>query len=544
MAYCVQTEAARVLAERLLNGTAIDVPDSFKEAAKRVRFIGDSAPFIPTPLRITESSSALNAYVAAIASAISKDRYGIDYQDITVNTDVASLFLMSIILPTVGAKRTPALQHPTVTKELAKGDLYQTQKPIHQQCTNVYQTKDGRWFHLHGSMNAGHTMKMVGVAEQDVTHEEAQRIYMDKVAQWDSEEIDRVANEEYKQAGVICNTPDEFFASEHGQTMAKEPLYTLKPRSAPRKAWPEAKDPSRPLAGIKVIDFSRVIAAPVVSKILAVLGAEVLKVTWEGLPDIAATWVELSTGKRDTNLNLKSEEGRKKFAELVKAADVLVDGYRPGVLGRLGFDADSLREINPSLIYARENCYGWKGPLSHRSGWQQISDCLVGISWMQGKFLGLDEPVVPLLPNSDYQMGLVGAAAVSHALLLRTQQGTTFDIDVSLTQYNIWYYRLGEQTPEVKQALREQHGDLHLRHYDEMNSLIAKTFASLKKAKPGLFQRPEDFDTMRGEEWGLDEDIHILTTPFKLGRSELKYDVPSGRRGRSEARWLTEEEGR
>ncbi|KAL4775824.1 CoA-transferase family III domain-containing protein [Aspergillus nidulans var. acristatus] len=443
---------------------------------------------------------------------------------------------MSIILPTVGG--TAALAHPVIAKELAKADLYDMQKPIHRQCTNVYRTKDGRWFHLHGSMNAGPSMRMVGVPEQDVSHEEAQKIYMERVAQWDSEEIDRVANEEYRQAGVICNTPEEFFASEHGQIMGKEPLYTLKPRSAPRRSWPETRDPLRPLAGIKVIDFSRVIAAPVISKMLAVLGAEVLKVTWENLPDVAATWVELSTGKRDTNLDLKSENGKNKLSELVESADVLIDGYRPGVLAKLGFDAESLRKINPSLIYVRENCYGWKGPLSYRSGWQQVSDCLVGISWLQGRFLGLNEPVVPLLPNSDYQMGLVGAAAVSHALLLRTQSDTTFDIDVSLTQYNIWYYRLGEQTPEIQKALRDQHKDLYLRHYDEMNSLITKTFAAVKQARPDLFQRPEYFDRMSGKEWGIDEDISILTTPFKLEKSVLKYDTPSGRRGRSEARWM------
>jgi hypothetical protein len=120
---------------------------------------------------------------------------------------------MSIILPTVGG--TAALAHPVIAKELAKADLYDMQKPIHRQCTNVYRTKDGRWFHLHGSMNAGPSMRMVGVPEQDVSHEEAQKIYMERVAQWDSEEIDRVANEEYRQAGVICNTPEEFFASEH-----------------------------------------------------------------------------------------------------------------------------------------------------------------------------------------------------------------------------------------------------------------------------------------------------------------------------------------
>ncbi|KAL4778859.1 CoA-transferase family III domain-containing protein [Aspergillus varians] len=535
--YSVHTESARILAEHLLNSKDITLPESFKEAAKKVKFIGDDQPFIPTPLKITESSAALNALVAVAASAVSKDRYGIDYQDITVNTDVASLFLMSIILPTVNG--SPAIQHPPIVAELDRGDPYEMAKPIHRQCTNVYRTKDGRWFHLHGSMNATATMSMIGVPEQDVTHQEAQKIYIEKVAQWDAAEIDRVANDEYRQAGVICNTPEEFFASEQGQIMGKEPLYTLNKRAAPRTPWPETKDPSRPLAGIRVIDFSRVIAGPVISKVLAVLGAEVLKVTWEKLPDISITWVELSTGKRDTNIDLKSEEGRKQFSDLVEGADVLIDGYRPGVIERLGFDADSLRKINPSLIYLRENCYGWKGPLSYRSGWQQVSDCLVGLAWLQGKFLGLDEPVVPLLPNSDYQMGLVGAAAILHALLTRAHEDVTFDIDVSLTQYNIWYYRLGEELPEVQKAILARHEGLELRHYDEMSSLIGKTFLATRKARPDLFTHPEYFEAMSGAEWGIKEDITILTTPFRLDKSTLKYDVPSGSRGRSEAKWQT-----
>ncbi|KAL4803088.1 CoA-transferase family III domain-containing protein [Aspergillus unguis] len=538
MAYSIQEETARIVREYLLDNESLSLPSSVKEAAKKITFTGASQPFIPTPLKITESSAALNAFIASIASAISKDRYGVDYQDITVNTDVASLFLMSITLPTING--TSALQHPVIEKELDVGDKYAMNKPIHQQCTNVYETKDGRWFHLHGSMNAEYTMRMVGVDEQDVTQEQARDIYMEKVAQWDADEIDRVANERYRQAGVICYTPEEFFASKHGATMAKEPLYTLNKRSAPRKPWPETKDPTRPLAGIRVIDFSRVIAAPVISKLLAVLGAQVLKVTWEDLPDVSRTWVELNTGKRDTNLDLKSEGGRRTFSSLVESADVVIDGYRPGVLSRLGFDADSLRKINPSLIYLRENCYGWKGPLSYRSGWQQISDCLVGISWLQGKFLGLDEPVVPLLPNSDYQMGLVGAAAVSQALLARTQEDVTFDIDVSLTQYNIWYYRLGEHTPEIQASLRSQHADLKLRHYDEMKSLIGKTSAAVRKVRPELFEKEEYYDRMSGREWGVAEDISILTTPFKLDKSVLKYDVPSGKRGRSAPEWVEE----
>ncbi|KAJ5895492.1 hypothetical protein N7495_007183 [Penicillium taxi] len=533
--YSVQDESARVL-DTLFSDPKIDFPESFKKAAKKVKFVGHRDPFIPTPLKITESSSALSAYTAAVASAISADRYGLELQDIEVNTDVATLFLMSLVLATINGK--PALENPKIRAEIAKGDVHEMRKPIHRQCTNVYQTKDGKWYHLHSSMNAAPSMKMMGVPEQDVTHDEAIEIYKEKVAQWDSAEIERVANDEYRQAGVVCNTPEEFFASEHGKIMGEEPLYTLKKRNAPRKPWPETKDTARPLAGIRVIDFSRVIAAPVISKVLAALGAEVLKVTWETLPDISITWLDLSTGKRDTNLNLKTPEGKAKFAELVKGADVLIDGYRPGVLSKLGFDADSLRADNPSLIYLRENCYGFKGPLAYRSGWQQVSDCVVGIAWEQGKFFGLDEPIVPLLPNSDYQMGIAGAAAVAHALYARTKDDVTFDIDISLTQYNIWYYRLGHHAEEQKKHLLKLHENHGLRHYHEIFILIEKMHAAVRKVRPDAFEQEEYFETMSGKDWGIEDDVRVLSLPFTLNKSRLTYDVPSGIKGRDKPEWL------
>ncbi|KAG7103081.1 Acetyl-coenzyme A transferase nodX like protein [Verticillium longisporum] len=357
----VTEEAARVLNEVLLNDTRLGLPASFREAAKKVNFTSaDPRPFVLTPAKFTESSSALTALAATAANVIASERYHIDYQDIEVNTDLATLFLGSVLLP---------------------------------------MTKDGRWYHLHGSMNAKPTMAMLGIEESDVTADEEFRLYSEKVAQWDSQEIERVANNQYRQAGVVCLAPEEFHSSEQGKAMAEKPLWSVTPIPAPRKAWPrpEGSKDLKPLAGIKVLDLSRVIAAPAVSKILAVLGAEVLRVSCDALPEYAATMVDLQTGKRDTNLNLKTDEGRDKLRELVKDADLLVDGFRPTALAKLGFSTEVLRALNPSLIYMRENCYGFDGPLAGRSGWQQISDCLVGLAHVQGKFLGLDEPVVPLL---------------------------------------------------------------------------------------------------------------------------------------------------
>ncbi|KAF5012914.1 hypothetical protein FDECE_1048 [Fusarium decemcellulare] len=538
--YSVQKESERILFESLLQDNRLSLPASFTEAAKKVRFTGDDPkPFVPTPCKITESSSSLNALLASAASAVAADRYGIDYQNIEVNTDLSTLFLESVLLPTVNGKSF--IQHPKLLSEISKGDLYDSNKPIHVAATNVYKAKNGRFYHLHGSMNAEPTMRMVGVEEKDVSREEAIKLFSEAVAKHDAEDLEKKANEEFNQAGVTCLTPDEFFASQHGKVISAEPLWNKTAIPAPQSQWPTQNgDGYKPLAGIRVIDFSRVIAAPVISKLLAVLGADVIKVTNEKLPDIAPLWMDLSTGKRDTNLDLKTDEGKTAFSKLVEGADVLIDGYRPGALARLGFDSSSLRKINQRLIYVRESCYGFKGPLAYRSGWQQISDCLVGISWLQGRFMGLDEPVVPLLPNSDYQTGIVGAIAILQALLERTKNDQTYDVDVSLTQYNIWYYRLGQYDEAQARELLERNEGFSVRHYDEMQTLIFKTHAAIQKARPDIFKHPEYFWKMSSKEWGLEdgEDITILAPAFKLEKSRLEYTVPSGSRGRSKPEWL------
>lgn len=140
-------------------------------------------------------------------------KYYIEYRGANYcHSDIATLFLLSILLPTVDGK--PVMSNVHILQGLKKADLYDIGKPIHRQSSNIYKTKDGRWYHLHGSLNAAQTMKMMGVQEQDVSSQEAIGIYADKVAQWNSEEIERVANDEYRQAGVGCYTPEEFFGSE------------------------------------------------------------------------------------------------------------------------------------------------------------------------------------------------------------------------------------------------------------------------------------------------------------------------------------------
>jgi hypothetical protein len=134
-------------------------------------------------------------------------------------------------------------------------------------------------------------------------------------------------------------------------------------------------------------------------------------------------------------------------------------------------------------------------------------------------------------------MGLVGAAAVIHALYKRANGDMTYDIDTSLTQYNIWYYRLGQYTEAQQKLLRERNKGFSVRHYDEMSSLIMKTYAATRQCRPDLFTNPGYFTKMSGEGWGIEDSIYILKPAFTLGKTKLGNMVPSGKRGRSLPKW-------
>lgn len=413
--YSLQKEAGRILHEVLLKDDRLGLPQKVKDIASKTTFDSSamSMPFIPAPLKLTESSAALWGLAASIGNAIVKERFGIE-QGVSINTDIASLFLGSAAICRVDGK---PISDPGIAVRYQKYDLGRTSQPWRRLCTNVYPTKDGRYFHLHGSMNADKTLAMVGLPEErhELTSvDDVIREYCGVISQLDSEWLDTEANLHWRQAGTICLTPEEFRASEQGKAIANDAIFSLEQSATdvlppvPYRAVDHNNgNKFRPLEGIKMLDLSRVIAAPTIAKLAALFGATVVRVSCASQPDMGPLLVDGNLGKYDVTLDLKSDSGRAKLRELVYDADIVLDGYRPQALERLGFGVDYLHTVarrrGRGIVVVRENCYGWHGPMANRSGWQQISDCVTGCSWLMGKFLGLDEPVVPPLPNSDYQ---------------------------------------------------------------------------------------------------------------------------------------------
>lgn len=149
--------------------------------------------------------------------------------------------------------------------------------------------------------------------------------------------------------------------------------------TAPASATTES-DSNRPLAGIKVLELCRIIAGPTITRILAEYGADVLKITSPHLSDVPFFQVDGNMGKHAADLDLKTQEGRRIFESLLADVDVVVDGYRPGALEKLGYGVDAIKNLavkrGKGIIYVNENCFGYAGEWSDRPGWQQIADCV------------------------------------------------------------------------------------------------------------------------------------------------------------------------
>lgn len=252
---------------------------------------------------------------------------------------------------------------------------------------NLYATKTpNAYFHIHGSLEANTTLKMIGLPpyRPDLKSiDEISSCIESHVQQFTIEELETM-NKDLRQAGVTALKYEDFIATPHGQTNVNLPPWSITPleSSTPPIPLPQDAPGAKPraLSGIKVLELCRIIAGPVITRTLAEYGADVLKITSPNLSDVPFFQVDVNMGKHCAELDLKSAKGREAFEVLLIEADVVVDGYRPGALDRLGYGASALTERalkrGKGFVYVNENCFGYEGDWSYRPGWQQIADCV------------------------------------------------------------------------------------------------------------------------------------------------------------------------
>lgn len=196
-----------------------------------------------------------------------------------------------------------------------------------------------------------------------------------------------------------------------------------------------------PLAGLRVIDLTRVLAGPLAAQFLGDLGAEILKVEPPGKGDETRGFapfvggeshyfVGLNRGKQSLALDLRRPEGAEILRRLVATADVLIENFRPGVMERLGLGAEALMALNPRLIYCAISGFGLTGPLRDMPSFDIVTQALTGVLSVNGPAGG--PPVKLGLPIGDMSGGIFGAIAILSALHERATTGRGRLIDVSL----------------------------------------------------------------------------------------------------------------
>ncbi|KQZ14561.1 CoA-transferase [Mesorhizobium sp. Root554] len=201
------------------------------------------------------------------------------------------------------------------------------------------------------------------------------------------------------------------------------------------------------LSGIRVLDLTNVLAGPYCAYQLALLGADVIKVEAPSGGDLArqlgasaelnaagmgASFLAQNAGKRSVVLDLKKEDDKQRFLDLVATADALIENFRPGVMARLGLGFDELKKVRPSLVYCAISGFGQTGPMRNNPAYDQIIQGLSGIMSITGT-----PETAPLrvgYPVADTLGGLVGAFAIASALVRQKTTGEGAFLDVSMLE--------------------------------------------------------------------------------------------------------------
>ncbi|MEH2507522.1 crotonobetainyl-CoA:carnitine CoA-transferase CaiB-like acyl-CoA transferase [Bradyrhizobium sp. AZCC 1578] len=307
--------------------------------------------------------------------------------------------------------------------------------------------------------------------------------------QWDGEAFETAA---YTSGGVVAfmRSHDEWLATPQAEALAGLPLISItKIGEAPPKPWPKGE---RPLAGIRVLDLSRVIAGPVAGRTLAAHGADVLLVSGPDLPAIPWLVIDTGRGKLTSFVELKSEQGRATLRDLLAQADIFSQGYRPSALAALGFSPEDAARISPGIIYVTLSAYGHAGPWAERRGFDSLVQTATGFNHAEGQAAGVDGPKELPAQMLDHATGYFMAFGAMMAKARQAREGGSWHVQVSLAQTGRWLWNLGRVADGL--AIEDLKGEVVKPFIEEVGSgfgpLRYVTHSALLSKTPAFWARP------------------------------------------------------
>lgn len=339
-----------------------------------------------------------------------------------------------------------------------------------------YQAGDGRWIQLHTNFphHRDGVLRVLGCTDQRDAVAQA-------IAGWSALELETQLAAEGMCAAMI-RTPQEWQAHPQAAALASLPLFEIERLgdAPPQPVGGAAANAqaARPLAGVRVLDLSRVIAAPVAARTLAQHGADVLAIGAAHLPNIAPLVIDTGRGKRSAQLDFRQPSGHAQLLDLVRGADVFLQAYRPGALAAQGLTPAALCQLRPGLIHVSLSAYSHVGPWAARRGFDSLVQSATGIAYEEGQAAGLPGPGKLPCQALDHATGYLAAFATMVALQRRAVEGGSWQVRVSLAQTGHWLQSM------ARYGLHENSAELSPAEIAASLEQTSSTFGLLSAVKP------------------------------------------------------------
>jgi len=386
--------------------------DGDPSALDAVTLTGEE-PQLPSSFRVAAAAQASIAAAGLAAAQVWKLRSG-QSQDVAVDMRHAVVECRSERYLRVDGKPPP---------------------PAWDAIAGIYRTRDQRFVRLHTNFRH-HRDAVCQVLNCKPERDDVQAALM----QWDGEAFETAA---YAGGGVVAmmRSHGEWSDLPHARALAELPLVSIEKigEAAPRP-WPGG---DRPLAGLRVLDLSRVIAGPVAGRTLAVHGADVLLISGPDLPAIPWLTIDTGRGKLTSFVDLKSEQGRDSLRDLLASADIFSQGYRPQALAALGFSPQHAARISPGIVYVSLSAYGHAGPWAERRGFDSLVQTATGFNHAEGQAAGVDGPKELPAQMLDHATGYLMAFGAMMAKARQSHEGGSWHVRVSLARTGQWLWNLG-----------------------------------------------------------------------------------------------------
>jgi crotonobetainyl-CoA:carnitine CoA-transferase CaiB-like acyl-CoA transferase len=356
--------------------------------------------------------------------------------------------------------------------------------PAWDAIAGIYKTRDHGFVRLHTNF-PHHRDAVCRVLNCKPERDAVQAALM----QWDGEAFETAA---YAAGCVVAfmRSHDAWSATPQAKALAGLPLISIaKIGEAAPKPFPKG---DRPLAGVRVLDLSRVIAGPVAGRTLAAHGADVLLISGPDLPAIPWLTIDTGRGKLTSLVELRHAQGRDVLCELLAHADVFSQGYRPGALAALGFSPEAAARINPGIVYVTLSAYGHTGPWAARRGFDSLVQTAAGFNHAEGQAAGVDGPKELPAQMLDHATGYLMAFGAMMARARQAREGGSWHVQVSLAQTGRWLWNLGRVADGL--GIRDLTGDEVMPFIEEIPSgfgaLRSVKHSAILSKTPAFWSRP------------------------------------------------------